>query len=487
MLWLLMLGACKGPDPVGPTDSSPSDSVVTDDTHDTRDTHDSEPLVLEFELVSTDRPLVAQGTVTLPASWAAQDAEIWLEFWTDGVAPLRTVAQPGDATLDLIGVRQATTYTVEAVAQHVDGAVVRSEPTEFTSGSVDMGSLPDWSIAVGAELQQGILLVGPAPGDNGDLEGPYLYGVDRAGHVVWAWEPALEGNVRGTRAPELQPDGTVTVFRSEELLFAAPDATTDRRLTYSSDIGVHHDVFSLPDGGAYLLGDEERDRPVPDQGLVPVRGDTIVRVDDTGAVVWTWSSFDHIDNTWFPSPKSTVAGRDGAVDWTHGNSLIHDADQDLLIWSARHLNQVIAVDASTGEVVWTLGRHGSFELLGDGRWFDYQHAALLTAPDVVLLYDNGTEEAGLESRAVAYRIDVEAGTAEQVLSWDVGAFTSNVGDVDATASGGVLATAAGIRADGVPARVIEFDAEGDIVWQAELPGDHRIYRAELVDWVQPVE
>jgi hypothetical protein len=486
MVWL-WLSACQGPAPVTPSDSQPSDSQVTDDTDDSQDTQDTQDLTLELELVSTDRPLVGQATVSLPESWAADDAEIWLEFWTEGVAPLRTASQPGDATLALIGVRQDSTYTVEAVAQHTDGAVVRSAPTEFTSGSVDMGTLPDWSAAVGADLPGGLLLVGPAPSDNGDIQGPYLYGVDRAGHVVWAWEPELEGRVRGTRAPELQSDGTVAVFRAQELLFAAPDATTSRRLAYSEDIGVHHDAFPLPDGGAYLLGDEERELPVPDKGVVPVRGDTIVRVDDAGQVVWTWSAFDHIDTTWFPSPKSTVAGRDGAVDWTHGNSLIHDADQDLLIWSARHLNQVIAVDASTGEVAWTLGRHGDFELTGDGRWFDYQHAALLTAPDVVLLYDNGTEDAGLESRAVAYRIDTAAGTAEQVLSLDVGAFTSNVGDVDATPSGGVLATAAGIRADGVPARVIEFDATGAIVWQLELPGDHRIYRAELVDWVQPVE
>ncbi len=111
----------------------------------------------------------------------------------------------------------------------------------------------------------------------------------------------------------------------------------------------------------------------------------------------------------------------------------------------------------------------------------------MVSEDEVLLYDNANEKDHPESRAVRYRLDFANWTAEQVWAWGTGDFTENLGDADLLDSGNVLVCAGGKQDDGDDARVIEVEAEGDVVWELTVGDDRSIYRATRVDWVRAVE
>jgi hypothetical protein len=434
--------------------------------------------------VDPDNSLVAHVTVT-----ADQPTQVVLSFESDDTGPRRMESTEAASSHEftVVGLRAETRYDVEADATADDG------PSASDTVSVTTGGLPD--NAPSAEViraaedpsrpDAGITLFGLMAEQVGD--GPAYYGVDDDGHVVWY----LDRETATPRGPVIRDagDGSILAFFHDTIEHVGLDGSVVDVFDMTAAPSWHHDAVPMPGGGYLTLGSETRTVDGEE-----VRGDTIIELDSSGAVVWEWSSFDHLDTSRYPGELATAPARSGGTDWTHSNSVSYDEGADEILMSIRSQGWVVNIDHATGEVVWIAGEEDGtspgfdapFLDLQEGSWMSGQHAATLTRDGELLAYDNRNETGGEQdgSRLVAYELDDDAGTARQTVEFVASKYTNSLGDVDELDSGHFLVTSGGPAGEeGVDdtAYIAETDADGRPVWEIAL-ADTRIYQAERVSW-----
>jgi hypothetical protein len=173
--------------------------------------------------------------------------------------------------------------------------------------------------------------------------------------------------------------------------------------------------------------------------------------DDSGAEPW-WTC-GHM------SPSDSIPGY---AEWSHSNSLLSVPSQHRLYLHARHWDALLAVDRSTGELLWTLGGQNSdFEAINGATFPDHAHLSELWE-DGMLLFDNRNHHPSGTSRVVEYRWDEEARTVEEVWAYTDGSFSGFLGDAARLPGGNVLISWS------TSGRLVEVTRGGDIVWEAKL-------------------
>ncbi len=240
----------------------------------------------------------------------------------------------------------------------------------------------------------------------------------------------------------------------------------EERLTENpaADPVDHHDYVALPSGNdALLTYPLVKDQPLAQLGPGYFDGDSIVdgqihELDASGHTVWTWSAADHFgyDEVTFPQRFGLYPAEPhgGEVDPYHLNSLagVDDGSGDYLV-SARHLDAVFRVDHATKQVEWKLGGvdpgtdpKPQLTVIGDPFGGPLRpHDARLDG-NVLTLFDNrsGTSQ---PARAVAYRIDTNAGTA--TMLWEIrdpqGRPSGGLGSVRVQADGSILVCWGGLQ------------------------------------------
>ena len=324
---------------------------------------------------------------------------------------------------------------------------------------------------------------------------PLFVAVDLKGEIVWLYQDEETNHDRAARAIKVLDEDTLLLLAGDG--FRTVSLAGDLQLQVSSgpQFGgtIHHDVVALSSGGFLVLGRDQREVELEATGeMAVVKGDRVFELDEQGATVWEWSTFDHLDPQHMPTSLSQKPNpKDGSYDWTHGNGLVVLEGGDFLL-SMRHQHQVARVSRDTGEVVWLLGDGGDFNLL-EGQWFYGQHAPTLREDGTLLLYDNGNDRPSgppLFSRAVGYSLDVEALTATETLSWTVPEYTSFLGGVQALPDDAALICAGGVRnangPDGATSgigRLIEINKSGEEIWRLEVEGNmYRALRVEGLLW-----
>jgi arylsulfate sulfotransferase len=220
----------------------------------------------------------------------------------------------------------------------------------------------------------------------------------------------------------------------------------------------HHQVVEKPNGNFVVTVNKD--------GAATVE-DYLIEIDRaTGAIIREWDlneSLEYGRRAW------PTAYGDLNVDWFHANGVAYDPQDDAIIVSGRTQGTVKLTNAN--EVVWILAPHRDWGTAGDGtdlttrllqpldangqpitdpavldgsashpdfEWAWYQHAPELMPDGTLLLFDNGDNrnytDQPLYSRAVAYRIDPDAMTVQQIWSYgkERGAetFSRIVSDVD---------------------------------------------------------
>ncbi len=442
-----------------------------------------------------------------------------------------TVAGPGSTAtaiveptddgyeVQVVGLRASSTYQVELRAER-DGDV------DTETVSVSSGELPDDlpPIDIRTSLSE------PRPGDvllfnathlgeaPAGTNSGYILALDDEDEIVW-YQPSPLGigdvdvTDRGTVLYSIDGSGIREVdlmgrpllaLDTRDTATADPDGFTDPGggLVHQIDAdSSHHEVSELPNGDLLTittdripLDDADSLRLCQRTGVVLAQ-DIVLEVDRDGTIVHRWPMSDYFDP--FDRPGSdmcldaitiTAPGSiypDPVVDWTHTNAAVLDADHNQLIVSVRHLDAVIAIryeadaDGPAGERLWELGPHGTLQYTGDSTPAYHQHAPEVGDDGTILLFDNGnTRPGGADtggdeppfSRAVEYRIDPVAGTAEQIWEHrDLGddgqpIYASFAGDADRLANGDVLIDYAGIAFTAViGSRLVEVTPDGIIV------------------------
>lgn len=454
--------------------------------------------------------------------------------------------------IPVVGLRAEQTYTIELGGNR--DLVEAGGDLMLTTGPLP-DDLPGVVVEATDRATPGFTLFNASAGDGSVAHPGNLIAVDETGEVVWYHQSARSmADVRqlddgtiiynhdSTGARQIDVLGNPVQewttasrvargrFSDEGQPLFSPDATV------LDTVRLHHEVaFQLPSGNFLALGMEVRqidgfpsdlcgsDDPLP-AGPRPIRGDVVLEFTPGGEIVRRLPILDAVDPVAVPGVAMCETRRDPFVnddrpfvDWTHGNSAEVFPDQNLVLVSARHLNQVLALrweddaDGRAGELVWALGEDGDFDLT-EGEWFVQQHAPEWLDDGSILVYDNGTERPGTVpaggtdepySRAVIYQIEPPTaaggrGTAQQV--WEhrvdgpdgVPEYASFLGDADLIGDDHVLITH-GAVADAASgkyrARIIEVErSSGDIVLDVNIPaGDvgWRTYRAEHLDCLGP--
>jgi hypothetical protein len=441
--------------------------------------HPEQPMIADV-VVKLDRP--ASVRLQVPTDPGARVGELG----TDELGVLRARIR---------GLAPATDHTVELVA----GASSRS--VTFTTPVPLPGFVPSFAVS-GAGSDDYRLFDYSETRPDPDITESRLIAIDAAGTTrFYLPSPSAGESDIQLRAPagvKILEDGRLLFVQDGRLLIL--DELGNKQLDLDSkSLGVaafHHDVLELPGGNLLVLGYEFGDFPHPiSKEIVHVAGDVIVELGPAGDVVWSWSSFEHLDTSRAPAPEYNLQFRDPRTgklgfDWTHGNGIVYREQDDSILVSLRHQDWIVKIDHASGNVTWRLGKDGDFTLSA-GSWFFHQHSAEWQADGTLLLYDNGNGNPDLEpakqrSRPVLYRLDETARTATQIWDETNEHYLSIIaGDADRTSDGAILVLDSSLLVDPTPpfkfelySRLREVDpATNEWRWTLVTDDNRFIYRA----------
>jgi hypothetical protein len=198
----------------------------------------------------------------------------------------------------------------------------------------------------------------------------------------------------------------------------------------------------------------------------------------TGRVLFEWHSLDHVPLTdsYQPVPRSA----DAPYDYFHINAVNPDGHGGLLI-SGRHTWTVYDLDRSSGAVRWRLGGKHSDFTLGNGVQFSWQHNPLPAGRDTIRIFDNASNGVPVlpASRIIWVRLDERRRTATLVRSQihPDGLSAPSQGNSQELDGGRTFV------GWGQLGRISEFDAQGGLLFDAQLPPGFDTYRAYRARWV----
>jgi hypothetical protein len=305
--------------------------------------------------------------------------------------------------------------------------------------------------------------------------------VDSTGRIVWYRQFPVTTNQRIDDA-ELQPNGHYTSFLGTSSGWQ-PDSGTFIEYTPDGSI-VHNWAIPLPlytDEHEFLLTDDGarahfftydiRQVDLSAFGGSPtarVAGHTITRMRSDGTIEFKWNAWDRIPiSAWAPAGDGT--------DFDHLNSLTIDEDGNYVV-SVRNLNQVRKINSSSGDAIWTVGQNAPYTFVNDPlNGFTLQHSVRMLSNGHMLLYDNGSNHAVKESRAVEYSLDHQAQTA--TLVWEYrhtpAIYTAIMGYVQRLTNGNTIVS---FSQAGV---INEVSPGGQRLWEATVMVDGTVVNTQF--------
>jgi len=250
-----------------------------------------------------------------------------------------------------------------------------------------------------------------------------------------------------------------------------------------------HEFLLTAHGSAYILAYSPVSTSLSAVGG-PANGialDCVIQQVDihTGLVMWEWHSLDHVAITESYSKPPPPTATNGVFDYFHINSLETDHHGNLLI-SARNTWALYDIAPQTGALLWRLGGKLSSFALGPNVQFAYQHdARWLPNGEISLFDDEGFPPIKPPSRAEVIKLDLRANTAtlaDQVVRTSGPLITTSQGNAQSLPGGGWM-----VGWGGLP-NFTEFNGQGQIVYDAQLPTGENSYRVYREPWAaQPTE
>jgi arylsulfate sulfotransferase len=383
-------------------------------------------------ITATSSPLVAQYSI----QHFHEGLSAWVEFGTDTNYGRQTSTITGSVTtvggqvlkILVAGMKPHTTYHMRAHVDWAGGSWVDQDQT-FTTGALLTSQTPTASSTPqipGLTVTRPTPGLAPAPGVEllslTSITGANVLSelvTDLQGNIIWYCPGAAtptkllpNGHFIVNHAIDLQEiDLACNVIRdvtvsqvNQSLQANSSSFTIPPSLGLPGGSPFHHDMLVLPNGHWIALC--EIAKTFTDltgyPGTTQVVGDALVDIDPTGNVVWSWSSFDHLDVNRHPYF--------GLPDWTHSNALVYTPDGNLLL-SMRAQSWILKLDYAdgkgSGNILWKLGPDGDFTLLGGdpAQWFYAQHYPNLLGTDgsimTLAVWDNGNDRTDSDGVACA--------------------------------------------------------------------------------------
>ena len=421
----------------------------------------------------TQHPLVA-----LYSAAPCTAGVVTVSFWPSagGTAHQTTSGLPCVAGLSLnfyvAGMQATTEYTIQQTL--VNGSQTTLGPLlSFMTGAVN-DPLPSYSLITAPNGQSSatddIMLMAFKELHNAPPFYPAGAAFDLHGRVLWYyWDPEYpttpeDGYVTRPVAggTMLMLVGTQNVLREVDLAGNVvretnkhPINTQLTQMGLDNIICLSHEGLRLPSGHTVTIGSVEKllDNVQGVTGSVDVVGNMVIDLDENFQVAWTWNTFDFLDvnrravlNEKY-SGECPLALAKVANDWTHANSLLLTSDGNLLI-SLRDQDWIIKFNydngAGNGDVLWTLGNQGDFQINFNNPWpwFSHQHDIEFDGVNYEV-FDNGNTRiapppvgvGGGDSRGYVFSLNETNMTATVVLAANLTTYSPSFGSAQILANG----------------------------------------------------
>jgi arylsulfate sulfotransferase len=373
----------------------------------------------------------------------------------------------------VLGLRAGTAYnfSIEAMTANASAA---SDSVAFSTGALPT-FLENASLKGATPLTGGYVLTALNDGSTA-----YAVAFDSLGNV--AWYRAFPGTMPSVEVKQ-QTNGDITVILSSshggelvegQVVALSPDGSIKRTFTApaSSYLDAHEFWETFDDRGDYdgavFFAYTPRHVNLAAHGGPAdtlIVGHQVIRQDASGSqhvVFDAWGHFSVTDNV-EPIPAQS--------DFDHPNALSFASDGNYVV-SWRNLDIITKINASTGALMWTLAgpfaaRSSDFTITGDPLGgFSAQHGLRVLDNGNLLLFDNGTRHATVESRAVEYALDATAHTATMVWQFShvPPFYTQFTGSVERLTNGNTFIG----WTWGSPMVATEVTSTGSTVWEGTL-------------------
>ena len=350
----------------------------------------------------------------------------------------------GDGHAQLIGLKADTAYLFEVVLE--DGT---SGGGAFETGSLPV-ALPTSSLIEHADgyVTDGFFVTTALSATSAAIV------MDADGDIVW-WALDDRSNIQLARA-DLMLDGSGIVYgvstndpTAEDRVYELVEMPWDHSDPLVLEAPDYHHDFVQLDDGVYAY--QALTSIETDAGTT--MGDLIMTVDRDHVHGELWNGFDD-----FPF-DAEYADKERERYWHHANAMDYDPAENALTISLRNLNTLTQLDLDTGEINWSLGEFGDFDITGE-RDHTYQQHQFQLIDGGVVMFDNGTSDM-LDSRVVEYALDFDAWTADEVWTYrtDPVLFNYALGAVERLDSGNTLITWS------TAGRIDQVAADGTLLWQ----------------------
>ena len=369
------------------------------------------------------------------------------------------------------------------------------------------------------------------------ISGEDTYLIDNCGEVVHTWD-----NTGGLfNHPKLLPNGNIIYMNDFEIweLNWEGDELNSIKLDQSGIEGLRYryEVIKLENGNYLSVGRlsksaEELDDLGFDLTLNnPVQTDVVVEIDSaSGSVVWLWDIADHMIQE-----RDTSKGNFGSIsdhpellnadaiyrfDWTGEESFMingidYHPELDQIALSVRKMSEVIIIDHSTtteeaqgsaggnsgkgGDILYRWGNPQNYNRGTESdRFLFFQHNPkwILEGPNKNKLtcFNNGLDRDGSGFQSTysqAPIINTPINAAGQYELADNTAFLPSTPEIvysgdnpnsafysPYTSGANVYANGNVFISEGVNARLLEVNLEGEVVWEYKVPANDYLFRAE---------
>ncbi|HJP36662.1 MAG TPA: aryl-sulfate sulfotransferase, partial [Gammaproteobacteria bacterium] len=403
----LLLMGCD----IAPDESSDAASPTAGDT--------TGPALSNVSLVPNPNPTVPLAAIL--SITTDEPAGLTLNI-NDGERSWSVTPNEGMVTnheVPVLGLRAGRVHTVTASLQDADGNETLSEGVTFETPPLpDAFPTPVITVHNPDAMEPGVTVfnINGRWGSTGTSEpanfSPAII-VDDAGEIIWYYLPGIH-RVHDIRRLENSnfaygawpgTDGLLEIDMLGNVINQWQFSGTVKEVHAGSipvdTDSIHHDYVEMANGNFLIMSSENRvidDWPANYEldgqtQQANVIGDVIVEMTRAGDVLREWKLHDIIDpyrlgynsrseGFWSNHYDGVVEGI--VYDWTHGNAIIHEEENNSFILSLPYQDAVVKISMDTGELVWILSNHDNWrepwseKLLtpvGDVEW-SYKHHAI---------------------------------------------------------------------------------------------------------------
>ncbi len=346
------------------------------------------------------------------------------------------------------------------------------------------------------------VLLGNKPYQSGEVGQSGLLIASRDGDITW-FSPIASGQVTDFNVQSYRGKNMLTWWHGQTgasygqgtCYIADSSYTTVATVQCGNGLQADMHEFNITAQGTALV-DAYQTRHNVD--LTAVRGKAngvalsgVVQEIDiaTGDVIFEWSSLDHVPISETLATLSGTGTAQEPFDYFHINAIDVAADGDLLV-SSRNTSTIYKVGRRDGQIKWRLGGKKSDFTLGAGVQFYWQHDVRAhgtngQGQDILTIFDNGSSPA-LQPQSRGLILNLDTTKMQATLQF---AFTSparlladNQGSVQ------LLPGNRAFIGWGAEPYYTEFDADGTVLMNGQLPIGDQSYRTFTYDWTgQPTD